>query len=167
LIQQTKSRPRHSNDNGLVESKNGAVIREHMGYGYIAAQHATALQAFYVQYFGANAIGEVVFETAGLSVVPARGVYQSNLTFAGATFAPKEGVQIFASGVGSRVLASRHGRWKRGIHSHGSESTGALRPAVVSRHGQEQWQAGSGRFRGQAPADLEPEGGHGGQHRRG
>ena len=27
LIEQTKSRPRHSNDNGLVESKNGAVIR--------------------------------------------------------------------------------------------------------------------------------------------
>jgi hypothetical protein len=27
LIEQTKSRPRHSNDNGLVEAKNGAVIR--------------------------------------------------------------------------------------------------------------------------------------------
>src|ERR1019366_1810739 len=34
LIEQTKSRPRHSNDNGLVETKNGAVIRKHMGYGY-------------------------------------------------------------------------------------------------------------------------------------
>ena len=33
LIEQTKSRPRRSNDNGLVESKNGAVIRKHMGYG--------------------------------------------------------------------------------------------------------------------------------------
>jgi transposase InsO family protein len=31
LIEQTKSRPRHSNDNGLVETKNGAVIRKHMG----------------------------------------------------------------------------------------------------------------------------------------
>jgi len=31
LIEQTKSRPRHSNDNGLVEAKNGAVIRKHMG----------------------------------------------------------------------------------------------------------------------------------------
>lgn len=51
LIQQTKSRPRHCNDNGLVESKNGAVIRKHIGYGYIAAQHATALQAFYVLHF--------------------------------------------------------------------------------------------------------------------
>jgi transposase InsO family protein len=35
LIEQTKSRPRHSNDNGLAETKNGAVIRKHMGYGYI------------------------------------------------------------------------------------------------------------------------------------
>ena len=47
LIEQTKSRPRHSNDNGLVETKNGAVIRKHMGYGYIAGQHAQAIQRFY------------------------------------------------------------------------------------------------------------------------
>ena len=40
LFEQTKSRPRHSNDNGLVETKNGAVIRKHMGYGYIDAAHA-------------------------------------------------------------------------------------------------------------------------------
>ena len=32
LVEQTKSRPRHSNDNGLAESKNGAVVRKHMGY---------------------------------------------------------------------------------------------------------------------------------------
>ena len=47
LIEQTKSRPRHSNDNGLVESKNGAVIRKHMGYGYIASSNAQAIGAFY------------------------------------------------------------------------------------------------------------------------
>jgi transposase InsO family protein len=51
LIEQTKSRPRHSNDNALVESKNGAVVRKHMGYGYIAAPHAQAIQTFYEQYF--------------------------------------------------------------------------------------------------------------------
>ena len=50
LIEQTKSRPRHCNDNGLVESKNGAVIRKHMGYGYIAAAHAEALSSFYAQH---------------------------------------------------------------------------------------------------------------------
>jgi len=47
LIEQTKSRPRHSNDNGLVETKNGAVIRKHMGYGYIHAEHAERMQEFY------------------------------------------------------------------------------------------------------------------------
>ena len=50
LIEQTKSRPRHSNDNGLVESKNGAVIRKHMGYGYIAGEHAQAIHRFYAQH---------------------------------------------------------------------------------------------------------------------
>lgn len=47
LIEQTKSRPRHSNDNGLVEAKNGAVIRKHMGYGHIASAHAEAINSFY------------------------------------------------------------------------------------------------------------------------
>ena len=47
LAEQTKSRPRHSNDNGLVESKNAAVIRKHIGYGYIAASNANAIGAFY------------------------------------------------------------------------------------------------------------------------
>jgi transposase InsO family protein len=51
LIEQTKSRARKSNDNGLVESKNGAVIRKHMGYGYIAAEHAEDIHAFYQSAF--------------------------------------------------------------------------------------------------------------------
>jgi hypothetical protein len=51
LAEQTKSRPRHSNDNGLAESKNGAVVRKHMGYGYIAAAHAEAINEFYREHF--------------------------------------------------------------------------------------------------------------------
>jgi len=51
LIEQTKSRPRHSNDNGLAETKNGAVVRKHMGYSHIAAPEAEAIEAFYEQYF--------------------------------------------------------------------------------------------------------------------
>ena len=50
LIEQTKSRPRHSNDNGLVESKNGAVIRKHIGFGHIASHHAEAVDQFHRQY---------------------------------------------------------------------------------------------------------------------
>ena len=51
LIEQTKSRPRHSNDNGLVESKNGAVIRKHMGFDHIASSHADSINVFYEQHF--------------------------------------------------------------------------------------------------------------------
>ena len=51
LIEQTKSRPRHSNDNGLAEAKNGAVVRKHMGYDHIAAPHAAAIAGFYREHF--------------------------------------------------------------------------------------------------------------------
>jgi len=50
LIEQTKSRPRHSNDNGLAESKNGAVVRKLMGYTHIAAQHAAAITDFFQEH---------------------------------------------------------------------------------------------------------------------
>ena len=46
-IEQTKSRPRHSGDNGLVETKNGWVIRKHLGYGYIDQAHAEKINGFY------------------------------------------------------------------------------------------------------------------------
>jgi transposase InsO family protein len=46
-IEQTKSRPRHSGDNGLVETKNGAVIRKLIGYGYIGQAHAEKIDGFY------------------------------------------------------------------------------------------------------------------------
>lgn len=50
LINQTKSRPRHSNDNGLAETKNGAVIRKHFGYAYIPQRHAEKINSFYQTY---------------------------------------------------------------------------------------------------------------------
>jgi len=49
-VEQTKSRPRQSGDNGLVETKNGAVIRKHIGYGYIDARHANRINDFYQEY---------------------------------------------------------------------------------------------------------------------
>jgi len=39
-IEFNKSRPRHSNDNGLVESKNGSVVRKTYGYIQIPQQYA-------------------------------------------------------------------------------------------------------------------------------
>ena len=50
LIRFTKSRPRHSNDNGLVESKNGAVIRKNLGYTYIPRGCADLLNAYHREY---------------------------------------------------------------------------------------------------------------------
>jgi hypothetical protein len=50
LIQQTKSRAHRSGDNGLVESKNGAVVRKHLGFGHIGAQHAEAMNQFHRRY---------------------------------------------------------------------------------------------------------------------
>jgi hypothetical protein len=47
----TKSRPGHSNDNALVETKNGAVVRKNMGYHWLPPSHADQIDAFYQQWF--------------------------------------------------------------------------------------------------------------------
>jgi len=47
FIRLTKSRPRHPNDNALVESKNGSIIRKHLGYAPIPSYHATTLNTFF------------------------------------------------------------------------------------------------------------------------
>jgi transposase InsO family protein len=51
LAEFTKSRAYRTTDNALVEGKNGAVVRKHIGYGAIDAQHAEAFQKFYTAYF--------------------------------------------------------------------------------------------------------------------
>ncbi len=51
LIKLTKSRSRQTNDNALVESKNGSIIRKHMGYFYINQKYAPTINDFYVTVF--------------------------------------------------------------------------------------------------------------------
>lgn len=51
LIEQTKSRSGRTNDNALVEGKNGSVIRKHMGYWHIEQKHAPLINRFYQEYF--------------------------------------------------------------------------------------------------------------------
>ena len=46
LVRQTKSRARHCNDNALVEGKNGAVVRKHMGYIHIPRHYASSINVF-------------------------------------------------------------------------------------------------------------------------
>jgi predicted DNA-binding transcriptional regulator AlpA len=72
LIEQTKSRARRTGDNGLVESKNGAIIRKHMGFGHIAAQHAETVDRFhrrylnpYINFHRPCAVAEIVEEPNG------------------------------------------------------------------------------------------------------
>ncbi|MEY2343395.1 hypothetical protein AB4090_15065, partial [Acidithiobacillus sp. IBUN Pt1247-S3] len=42
----TKSRARRSNDNALVESKNGSVVRKHLGYAHIPGRFARQVNTF-------------------------------------------------------------------------------------------------------------------------
>ena len=51
IIEQTKSRSRHSNDNALAESKNASVVRKHMGYEHIPQKYAKPINAFYQETF--------------------------------------------------------------------------------------------------------------------
>ncbi len=48
-VEFTRSRPRHTNDNALAESKNGAVIRKITGYSHIPQKHAVAVNRFYTE----------------------------------------------------------------------------------------------------------------------
>jgi hypothetical protein len=47
LVEFTKSRAYRTTDNALVEGKNGAVVRKHVGYGFIGCEHAAAMQGFF------------------------------------------------------------------------------------------------------------------------
>jgi hypothetical protein len=50
LIRFTRSRPRHPDDNGLVESKNGSVIRKNLGYIHIPQAAACLLNKYHRYY---------------------------------------------------------------------------------------------------------------------
>jgi transposase InsO family protein len=49
-VEFTRSRPRNSNDNGLVETKNGAVVRKIFGYEHIPQRHAGRFNTFCTEY---------------------------------------------------------------------------------------------------------------------
>ena len=47
VIKLTKSRARKTNDNALVEGKNGSIVRKWMGYSFIEQKHAERINVFY------------------------------------------------------------------------------------------------------------------------
>lgn len=72
LIDFTESRPRQSNDNALAESKNGAVVRKHLGYAHIPQHCASLVNAFcadflnpYVNYHRPCFFPETITDTKG------------------------------------------------------------------------------------------------------
>ena len=72
LIEQTKSRPRRSGDNGLVETKNAAIVRKHIGWGHISPAQAAPLNQFYtgflnpyINYHRPSAQAEVQIDAKG------------------------------------------------------------------------------------------------------
>lgn len=51
LMKLTKSRSRQTNDNALIEGKNGSIIRKWLGYGFIKQEEADRLNRFYFTVF--------------------------------------------------------------------------------------------------------------------
>lgn len=47
LIKLSKGRPRHTNDNALIETKNGWIVRKWLGYSHISQEHAPRINDFY------------------------------------------------------------------------------------------------------------------------
>ncbi len=46
IEEHTKSRSRHSNDNAQAESKNGSIVRKHLGYSHIPQRFARVVNEF-------------------------------------------------------------------------------------------------------------------------
>lgn len=75
LIELTKSRPRHSNDNALAECKNGAIVRKHLGYTHIPQKYAPIINQFltahlnpYINYHRPCFFPETVTDTRGKQI---------------------------------------------------------------------------------------------------
>lgn len=51
LIKQTKNRSYHSNDNALIETKNGSVIRKNMGWEHINQGLCNDINSYYQNFF--------------------------------------------------------------------------------------------------------------------
>lgn len=72
IEEQTKSRSRHSNDNAQAESKNGAIVRKHLGYNHIPQRFAGLVNAFcrdhlnpYVNFHRPCLFAEIITDAKG------------------------------------------------------------------------------------------------------
>ena len=108
LAEFTKSRAYRTTDNALVEGKNGAVVRKHMGYGPIGAEHAEDFQKFYTAHFNSylNYHRPCGFATVRIL---ARGKRQRSYPAQGLPHAPRE------TGVAAQLAAVLEARHHRGV----------------------------------------------------
>ena len=72
LIEFTKSRARHTNDNALAESKNASIVRKHLGYSHIPQKWAPLINEFnqtylnpYINYHRPCFFAEVTVDEKG------------------------------------------------------------------------------------------------------
>ena len=72
LIEFTKSRARHTNDNALAESKNASIVRKHLGYSHIPQKWAPLINEFnqthlnpYINYHRPCFFAEVIVDEKG------------------------------------------------------------------------------------------------------
>jgi len=72
LIEFTKSRARHTNDNALAESKNASIVRKYLGYSHIPQKWAPLINEFnqtylnpYINYHRPCFFAEVVVDKKG------------------------------------------------------------------------------------------------------
>ena len=107
LIEQTKSRSRRTNDNALVEGKNGSVVRKHLGYAHVPKRYARLIQEFnrcflnpYLNFHRQCAFADDIVDTRG----KVRKVYRTYLTPAQKLFAIENGEQYLKPGVTNASL---------------------------------------------------------------
>ena len=74
IEEQTKSRSRHSNDNAQAESKNGSIVRKHLGYSHIPQRFATLVNTFccehlnpYINFHRPCLFAETIIDAKGRS----------------------------------------------------------------------------------------------------
>jgi hypothetical protein len=84
-IEFTKSRPCHSNDNALAESKNGSIVRKVLGYVHIPQRFAAEVHKFnslylnpYINYHRPCFFAETVIDSKGKECKKYR--YESMMT---------------------------------------------------------------------------------------
>ena len=110
LIEQTKSRSRHTNDNALVEGKNCAVVRKHFGYMHIPKKYAPLMNAFnrdylnpYLNFHRQCAFADEVIDEKG----KIRKVYKTYLTPVEKLLSIPDVAQYLKEGVTAESLRTR------------------------------------------------------------